>query len=379
MDLKKLKQHIRTLATVEETTSPMISCYLNLETGENQAAFESRVRLLQKSLTDKELLDFQAAANQIREYLKENANRESRGTAIFARGGDEPFFLPLQFRVPLPDWIAIGSSPNIYHLVELKDTYHRFVILIATEEKARILEVNLGEVTTELLRERPELIERFGRGWSKEHYQNHRRDRAEKFIKEKIQLLEKLMTAGGHTHLVLAGNPRITARVRQELPKHLAAKLVDTVVSSGDDRVSDVVTIALTAFVEREEQESRAVVEYLFDALHANGLGTAGTAATLWSLQRGSVDVLVMTKAFAPETGWKCEHCQQVGANRTRIEKCPGCGEQQLREIDLREEMTRLAEKSGCQIEVVNHSDRLMQFEGVGALLRFYSPEQYYS
>ena len=254
MDLKKLKQHIRTLATVEETSSPMISCYLNLETGENQAAFESRVRLLQKSLTGKELLDFQAAANQIREYLKENANRESRGTAIFARGGDKPFFLPLQFRVPLPDWIAIGSSPNIYHLIELKDTYHRFVILIATEEKARILEVNLGEVTTELLRERPELTERIGRGWSKEHYQNHRRDRAEKFIKEKIQLLEKLMTAGGHTHLVLAGNPRITARVRQELPKHLAAKLVDTVVSSGDDRVSDVVTIALTAFVERKSR-----------------------------------------------------------------------------------------------------------------------------
>ena len=77
MELKKLKQHIRTLATVEETTSPMISCYLNLETGENQAAFESRVRLLQKSLTGNELLDFQAAANQIREYLKENANRES--------------------------------------------------------------------------------------------------------------------------------------------------------------------------------------------------------------------------------------------------------------------------------------------------------------
>ena len=102
MDLKKLKQHIHTLATVEETSSPVISCYLNLETGENQAAFESRVRLLQKSLTDNELLDFQAAANQIREYLKENANRESRGTAIFARGGDEPFFLPLQFRVPLP-------------------------------------------------------------------------------------------------------------------------------------------------------------------------------------------------------------------------------------------------------------------------------------
>ena len=377
MDLKKLKQHIQTLATVKETNSPMISCYLNLESRKNQETFERRVRLLQKSLTDQELLDFQAAANQIREYLRDKLNPESKGTAIFARGGDAPFFLPLQFRVSLPDWIAIGTSPNIYHLVELKDTYHRFVILIATEEKARILEVNLGEVTAQLLLERPELAERFGRGWSKEHYQNHRRNRTEQFIKEKIGILEKLMSAGGHTHLILAGNPRITSRVRDELPKHLAAKLVDTVVSSGNDRLSDVVTVAITAFVEQEEQESRAIVERLFDELHTNCLGSAGVESTLWSLQRGNVDILVMAKDFAPEMVWKCKKCQSVGIYHGKSETCAFCGGNKLEEIDLREEMIRLAEKQGCHTEVVNHSDRLMQFEGVGALLRFYAPEQY--
>ena len=34
MDLKDLKQHIRTLIALDETASPVISCYLNLESGE---------------------------------------------------------------------------------------------------------------------------------------------------------------------------------------------------------------------------------------------------------------------------------------------------------------------------------------------------------
>lgn len=36
-----------------------------------------------------------------------------------------------------------------------------------------------------------------------------------------------------------------------------------------------------------------------------------------------------------------------------------------------------VAEQGGCQVEVVNYSDALMQLGGVGALLRYLSPEQY--
>lgn len=35
---------------------------------------------------------------------------DAKGVAIFARGGAQPFFLPLQFRVPLPTWTAINST-----------------------------------------------------------------------------------------------------------------------------------------------------------------------------------------------------------------------------------------------------------------------------
>lgn len=46
VELKTLQKHIRTLATLEETTSPFISCYLTLD-GEPQSwqsAYEQRLK-----------------------------------------------------------------------------------------------------------------------------------------------------------------------------------------------------------------------------------------------------------------------------------------------------------------------------------------------
>jgi hypothetical protein len=40
--------------------------------------------------------------------------------------------------------------------------------------------------------------------------------------------------------------------------------------------------------------------------------------------------------------------------------------------------MVRLAEQTGCGVEVVNHSDALMRFGGVGCLLRYLAREQYH-
>lgn len=381
MELKELKHHIHTLASLKEADEVVISCYLNLNEGgvANRDFFNTRINLLRRTLDDNQLDCFEEAVARIGEYLDTELISESGGLAVFARGGEDSFFLALQFKVPLPDWIAVGAYPNIFHLVELKDTYHRFVILISTEEKGRILEVTLGEITKELWRERPELQERIGRGWSKEQYQRHRQHHDERFVKEKIEVLEKLMLQGGHKHFILAGTPRLTSQIERSLPKNLRDKLVEKVSTSGADKQSDVVRMAITMFVEEEERESREVVERLFDELHANCLGVAGITETFRSLRFGSADVLVMAKDFEGDIGWRCRNCKYAGEKREIPANCPECGGDDFEETDLREEMIRLAEKNGCRIEIVNESDRLMQFQGVGALLRFYAPEQYYS
>ena len=63
------------------------------------------------------------ALARIKEIIATGLSSTSKGLAVFARAGEPPFFLTLQFQVPVPNWIAVDSTPNIYHLVELKDTH----------------------------------------------------------------------------------------------------------------------------------------------------------------------------------------------------------------------------------------------------------------
>ena len=378
VEIKTLQKHVRTLVTLEETEAPVISCYLNLESGVSgyRNPLDERIRLLQASLKDDTRRQFEEALNSIETFIATELSPDAKGAAVFSRGGDRPFFLPLQFRVPLPNWLALNSTPNIYHLVELKDTYHRFVAVISTHSEARIMGVNLGSVTEQVWKERPELSERVGREWTKEHYHDHRKKRGRQFIEDKIKILDSLMSAGGYTHLILSGDPRMTSRVRNALPKHLAAKLTDVVVSSGRDRISDVVAAALASFVQQEERESRAMVERLQHELNTSGLAVVGADASLSALKWKQANVLLLAKSYNPDLGWSCAECDAIGSNRAIHDVCPECGSKGLGDLDIKEEMVRIAEKSGCLVEIVDTSDFLIDIGGVGCLLRYRMPEQ---
>jgi len=190
--------------------------------------------LLEKNVPDAWRNNFSKTMGKVHSFLSEKSFHGVKGLAIFSREGSVPFFLTLEFHVPLPNQVVMDPTPHIYPLIELMDTYHRYVVVISTEESARILEVHTGSITESLWMERSELRKRVGREWTKEHYQNHRQDRGGKFIKEKIRILERVMSAGGHTHLILAGSPQRTSPLKKALPKRLADNLVDTVVI--DDR-----------------------------------------------------------------------------------------------------------------------------------------------
>ncbi len=378
MALDQLQIHIRTLITLEETDVPIVSWYVDrdLRRGGASASFNERVRALRWVLRGQELDRFEETFERVQRYLANEVHPTTRGVAIFARAGTLPFFLGLQFQVPLPDRLSVNSTPDIYHLVELKDTYHRYIVLISTEKSARILEVNLGAITRELWTERPELRERVGREWTREHYQNHRRDRDERFLREKIDIVEKLMSAGGHTHLILAGSPRLTARIRNCLPRHLQTRLVDVVPASANARVVDVVAATLSSFIDCEQKESLDAVANLVSALRRGGLGAAGTAATIEALRRGQADVLVMAATYKPGPAWSCGRCGWTEAAPSVPERCGDCESNELQPVNIKEVMVKLAEQQSLEVELVEHSDLLMDLGGVGCLLRYATPER---
>ena len=372
MELEQLRSHIRRLITLEEDEQPVVSCYAHHAAGrDGSLLFERRLDAIHKVLGRQELDHFDEAYRRIQAYLATEVRTTTRGVAVFARAGARPFFLGLQFQVPLPDRLSVNSTPDIYHLVELKDTYHRYVVVISTEESARILEVNLGAITREVWAKRPELRDRVGMDWTHEHYQTHRRDRKEAFYNEKIEIIEKLMSAGGHTHLILAGSPSMTARLRASLPSHLLAKVVDVVPATSSTHVADVVESTLSSFIEREQRESRDAVAELASAVRRGALAAAGTAATYESLRRGQGDLLVMAREFEPGPAWTCGHCGWAKVMHARCDHCPECHSRDLQSANMKELMVKLAERQALEVELVQHSDVLMGLGGVGCLLRW--------
>lgn len=345
MKLSELEGQIRQLIELEPTESPMLSCYLNLSKAEPfvRTKFTLRAQSLRNTVHEDALPAFDEAVGKVEDFLFGEIQRKTQGAAVFARGGSSPFYLAMEFEAELPTWISTGSIPNVYHLVEFKDSYHRFIILLSLPTSARIIEVNLGKITEEIWSKRPESRQQIVAGWSRAHFQHYRDLQTDQFIKEKINVLDRLMSAGGHSHLILAGNPQMLVRIRQVLPKHLASKVIDSVEAYRRENIADIVTETIGAFLRQEERESRANAERLMEEFLTGGLAVAGTEETLRALEWGQADVLIMSRDFDPH-------------------------------FTVKETMVRLAEKSGCKIEIVAESQALAKLGGVGCLLRYSIP-----
>jgi hypothetical protein len=342
----------------------------------HRRVFTNRVEELRRSFSGQAAQLFEEALAPIERFLSVELHRGSKGAAVFSRAGRQPFFLALQFYVPLPTWIAADTLPNIYHLVELKDTYWRFVVLVCSQDTARIVSVNLGRVTLDLLRKRPELRRRAGREWTKEHFRRHRTTRIQQFVGDAVKALSEIMAAGRYDHLILAGDPKMTAMVRRALPSRAAARLSGVIRKPGRTGARDVVSESIACFVKAEHKESQATAEELQRRLRTGGLAVAGKRASYSALKRGQVETLVMGTEYSPRPGWVCRGCRLERTVERRPRKCPACGSRSLEDLSIREAMLRLAERRGFHVELVRDSTTLARLGGVGCLLRFRPGQQ---
>jgi hypothetical protein len=371
MKYQSLEELFKTLATIENSGSPMITCYINnSEESTFREDLDKRITNLRMVMKAAWKDDFEKALTDIELCIKEKLRSSCKGLAIYARGGNEPVFETMSFDVPFKTEMTVDTIPHLYQLVLMKDTYHRFVVLISEKTHAKIIEVSLGSITKELWTEKPELRESNGRGWTKQHYQNHKRDRTQKFIKEKIRVLDKLFTEGGHSYLILAGNKQNIAHIKAKLPKRLSEKLIDELEIEGGVSTNDVTASALNLFSDYEKTESLERVEVLLSEIEKNGLAVTGTDPTIQALEQAQVDVLLLAENYSQKACRKCKNCGHLNLVLSH-QLCDICACGKLETVQVKEEMLRLAELSSCTIEIVRESNALEEIQGVGCLLRY--------
>jgi hypothetical protein len=156
--MKQLHRHISALSTLPETDAPVMSAYFDLRSPVEtlRAAFETWATAARNALPKAERPLFDDAKSEIRAILKQAWPEDMQGLAVFARGGDHPLLLALPFQAALETHFDASPRPAIFPLIQLKDRFHRFVLVICTEDTGRIMELTLGAVTAEILTTRPD-------------------------------------------------------------------------------------------------------------------------------------------------------------------------------------------------------------------------------
>ena len=336
-----LEKHIRQLVNIEPSASPIISCFVKLDHPRSgyESELEAQFHKLRATMSLDERQSFGLAYEQLLGYLRERQAPKTPGVSVHLRHGEAPFFLSMEFEVPLETVLIVDELPHVYPLVALKDVYHRFVTVITNEVEARIFETTLGAVSEEILTERKDLRKRIGREWTREHYQNHKHEREQQLIREKIEVIDDLMRRGGHNHLVIAGSPVMVGRMTAALPQRLKDKLISTLPTNPKCGVSPILLEAVELFVEAENAESHDRVRKLRRAIHTRGLGVSGYAESMKAIQGGYADMLI------------------IDAESLLLHQC--------------ETIARMAASHGVDVETVKGSELLEQLGGVGCLLRY--------
>jgi len=359
-----LDAHLRTLIDREEEGHLFFSIYLDLSfeiSAEHQ--LRNLVRSIMPTLDEAAVDDLFHAESFILDIIGERLRDEHKGLAVHFRGGEKPELHAIAFHVSVTPSIFADQSPNILQLIEMRDSYDRYVVIITTETQARIMEVVVGTVTREAWLNRPELRRRVRGEWSVEHYRNHRHERTNQFINEKIDILKRLFRKGGYSHLVLAGSSERIAAIERKLPADLRNKIVDICNLEVSEPTEAIVRKTIQLYVDQESIESQTNLERLKRTILSGGGAVAGLDACEDTLAHGVIETLVMTKsASRQQQKLRVFSHRNPDGNYLTVEK-------------RRQRLLEKAIKHDVHIEFVETGTFLDDYCGVGAILRYRGAE----
>jgi len=369
--LKALQQQIDWLAGFKPGDGHVISCYLDLSQGRSRLVrfVRSRVASCAKTFPAGQAAALKAGCDTVVDRILSRAPDNARGLAVFVSTGPEGSLLSaLPFAVPFHNSLSISSSPDLFPLLQLREMYGRFMIVLAREDGLQVAEVNLGEVSVRAwvaIRESAVLGDaRTGTAMPRGHLDMH----------SQIRLVERILNRGRSGPLFLAGDVEVMQTIRDMLTPTLIAHLVGAVPVPADEPLHATAARCLRSLIEFEVDQAFELTARVLQEVSHNGAAVAGPAPSLAALRNGSAERLLLASDYRPEPGWVCARDQGPGTYPAQVEPTAYNGSGSSGPVDLRVELVRLAGQYHVPVEFIG-DDALQEYDGVACVLRDH-PEQ---
>jgi peptide chain release factor subunit 1 len=371
-----LRQHLDRLAAFDPTDSPVLSLYLDMRANEHgRRTWESFLRKAfaerQPTLKGDARKSFEDDVQRIRAYLDEEVRKSADGLALFACSAADGFFEAVQLDVPLDaHWLFIGSTPHLYPLMRLNDQFPRYAALLADTNSARLFVFGLGTREAEREVNNQKTRRTTMGGWSQARYQRHIENFHLHHIKEVVDVLDRTVRDESLNHIVIACDAVTRPLLMEQMPKHLADKVID--VTSLDIRTPEheILQETLDILRESDADTDATQVQRMLDAANAHGLGVVGPEATLRALEMGQVEELLITATPSALRRPNAITSDMAPAPVDIETNAPATGHDSDRHR-LADHFVVHAHNSGARVRFIEDPQLLASVGGVGALLRF--------
>lgn len=334
----------------------------------------------------------QQSADRITNWLQTELDPAASGVYIVSH---EPtgVFEATGLNLPIDTSVNLDTVPRLYKLVRLVEDYPTYAILQADQENATLSFVTHGT------RDRSVQLEsslyprkQQSGGWSQKRYQKRADERIEAFSRDTMEAVDKALKDTGVDVLIMAGSEVMMSALHNAMPERLEDIVFETVrmesVVTPEQKIDQTIPLAEKAERQREQES----VDRLKNAIGQGNIGAAGASEVVRTLQNGQVDSLVLCDTFAGN-GWADYDMHVYGVGNLPTNHPAGGDMTKLVEVDLRDELVRLALSSGAEIDIIHSAmpvedngdvrdaddkfpktqaaTELEEMGGVGAILRY--------
>ena len=273
-------------------------------------------------------------------------------------------------QVPFRDSVAVGARPDLFQLARLLDEHETAVVALVDTNSYRLFVTRTGRL--EEVESRDEDSASFQKrslgGWSEQRYQRHIDKHIADFARESAAAIEDLVNREDAQRLVLAGDEVALTPLSDALSQSVEKKVGEILrvdMRASTDELQEEVREALAGL---EASSSVEVADQVIAGVRSGGLAVTGLEGTRRMLEIGAVDVVVIAElpgASPEETEF--HDARDIG------EQVEGLDEQEpgLLDLEVRNELVRLASATAARVEVVANHQALEKAGGVGALLRY--------
>ncbi len=354
----------------------MISLYLNTQADDHGR--DQYQQFLKKELNgvvktwpsgSEERKSLEADVQRIQAWLDDELVPSANGVAVFACSGAD-LWEAVQLNVPVEEHkLYVYNQPHLYHLARLDDEYPRYAALLTDANSARIFTFGLGQTldTAEVKGKKMQRV-KVG-GWSQARYQRRVQNAHQSHAKELVDTLDRITREDNIKSIILAGDVTILSALQQEMPKHLAANVVDTVKLDLKASDQEVFEATLERMREEDAKSDSEKVDRLMREYRSRGLACVGPESTLEALANGQADELLISVALEQE------HPAEEPVDAILAPEVPDSGggteSDEPRIVLLPDLLVTKARQTDATVTFIEDPALLAEVGGVGAFLRW--------